>query len=167
MPAERIERMILLIRRQRVILDSDIASLYGVQTKVLIQAIRRNIDRFPIDFMFQLTEMESQHLRSQFVTSRWGGRRHRPYVFTEQGIAMLSSVLRSRRAILVNIAIMRTFVQLRQMLLSHEELKQKLQELEEKYDGQFARVFDAIRSLMAKPDVPPKSRIGFRTNAED
>ena len=150
-----------------MILDSDIASLYGVQTKVLIQAIRRNIDRFPIDFMFQLTEMEFQHLRSQFVTSRWGGRRHRPYVFTEQGIAMLSSVLRSRRAILVNIAIMRTFVQLRQMLLSHEELKQKLQELEEKYDGQFARVFDAIRSLMAKPDVPPKSRIGFRTNAED
>ncbi|HQP35552.1 MAG TPA: ORF6N domain-containing protein [Polyangiaceae bacterium] len=149
------------MRGHKVMLDQDLASLYGVQTKVLIQAVKRNIGRFPPDFMFQLTDQEFANLRSQSVTSSaWGGRRYPPYAFTEQGVAMLSSVLNTERAIEVNIAIMRTFVQLRAMLASNAELAAKLARLEKKYDAQFKVVFDAIRQLMA-PTVRPKRRIGF------
>ena len=143
-------------------LDADLAKLYGVETKVLLQAIKRNIDRFPSDFMFQLTNQEFIILRSQTVTSsQWGGRRYPPYVFSEHGIAMLSSVLNSPRAIKVNIEIIRTFVRLRQMLASHAELSRKLNELEKKYDEQFKVVFQAIRGLMT-PSEPKKRKIGFK-----
>ena len=128
-------------------LDADLASLYCVETKRLVEAVKRNIQRFPEDFMFQLTKEESAILRSQFATSsQWGGRRYPPYAFTEHGILMLSSVLRSQRAIEVNIQIMRTFVRLREMLASHEKLARKLAALERKYDEQFKVVFDAIRN---------------------
>lgn len=132
-PAERIEQKILLFRGEKVLLDSDLAELYGVETKVLTRQVRRNIERFPEDFMFQLTAEEFAILRRHFGASRfWGGRRYRPYVFTEQGVAMLSSVLTSKRAVLVNLAIMRTFVKLRQLLATHADLAQKLAELEGK-----------------------------------
>lgn len=160
-PPERIESAIYLIRDEKVMLDQDLASLYGVPTKVLVQSIRRNLARFPGDFMFPLTNREFAILRSQIVTSSWGGRRTPPYAFTEQGVAMLSAVLKSPRAITVNIEILRTFVRLRRLLLSHEDLARKLAELETRYDQQFSVVFDAIRKIMA-PDVPPKRRrIGF------
>ena len=160
---ERIEQTILLIRRHRVMLDTDLAKLYGVPTKVLNQAVRRNATRFPADFMFQLTTEETTALRSQFVTSKGrGGRQYRPYVFTEQGVAMLSSVLHSERAIQVNIAIMRAFVQLREMIGSNKGLARRLNELEKKYDSQFRVVFEAIRELMAEPESKVK-RIGFKT----
>jgi len=144
-------------------LDFVLAELYGVETKAFNQAVRRNINRFPEDFMFQLTEAESKSLRSQIVTSKpgRGGRRYNPRAFTEQGVAMLSSVLRSLRAVQVNIAIMRAFVKLRQMLASHRDLARRLDEMERKYDAQFKVVFDAIRGLM-KPDQKPRRRIGFR-----
>ena len=148
-PVERITQSILFIRTQKVILDADLAVLYGVDTRVLVQAVKRNSDRFPPDFMFQLTKQEFDNLRSQLVTSSWGGRRYPPYAFTEQGVSMLSSVLRSKRAILVNIEIMRAFVHLRRMLASHADLARKLAALETKYDAQFKVVFDAIRELMA------------------
>jgi len=152
-PAERIENSILLIRKEKVILDEDLAFLYGVSTKVLIQAVKRNIDRFPPDFMFQLGKEEFASLRSQIVTSkrknRRGGRRYPPYAFTEEGVAMLSSVLNSPRAVKVNIEIMRAFVRLRKILSSHVELARKLEALEKKYISQFKVVFDAIRQLMA------------------
>ncbi len=160
-PVERIERAILLIRGQKVILDSDLAGLYGVPTKVLSRAVKRNLDRFPNDFMFQLTVKEYENLRFHFGTSSWGGRRYRPRAFTEQGVAMLSSVLHSRQAVRVNIEIMRAFVRLRQMLASNANLARRLDALEKKYDVQFKAVFDAIRQLMS----PPTSRrraIGFR-----
>ncbi len=141
-PVEQIERRIFLIREHKVMLDADLAALYEVETKMLIRAVKRNLDRFPVDFMFQLTKEEFDHLRYQIGTSsQWGGRRYRPYAFTEQGIAMLSSVLHSERAIRVNIEIMRAFVRLRVMLLSHEELARKLAELEQRYDEQFKVVF--------------------------
>jgi hypothetical protein len=160
-PAHRIERSILLIRGHKVILDADLADLYGVSTKVLNQAVKRNKDRFPPDFMFQLNQKEFEILRSQIVTSSlWGGRRIHPYVFTEQGVAMLSSVLNSSRAIHVNIEIMRAFVRLRRMLASNEELARKLAALERKYDAQFKVVFDAIRELMTPPS-PKRRKIGF------
>lgn len=160
-PMERIQGSILLMRKQRVILDADLAALYGVETKVLVQAMKRNIERFPDDFMFQLTKDEFSFLRSQFVTSsQWGGRRYPPYAFTEQGIAMLSSVLRSKQAVQVNIEIMRTFVQLRKITADHKALARRLNKLEEKYDEQFAVVFDAIRGLMQPPE-PKKRPIGF------
>ena len=161
-PIEEIENKILLIRGQKVMLDSDLAGLYGVQTKVLVQAVKRNISRFPLDFMFQLTTGEGMNLRSQFVTSSpgHGGRRYAPYVFTEQGVAMLSSVLKSKRAIEVNIMIMRAFVKLRNMISTHKDLARKLEELEKKYDGQFRIVFDAIRQLIEVEDKP-KRRIGY------
>jgi len=141
-------------------LDADLAELYGVETKALIRAVKRNWDRFPEDFMFQLTEEEFENLRCQFGTSRWGGRRYRPYVFTEQGVAMLSGVLNSKRAILVNIEIMRAFVRLRRILAGNLELARKIEALERKYDTQFKVVFDAIRKLML-PLASPKRRIGF------
>jgi len=162
-PPERIERSILLIRGHKVILDVDLAALYDVETKQLIQAVKRNLPRFPEDFMFQLKEEEFENLRFHFGTSsQWGGRRYPPYAFTEQGVAMLSSVLRSKRAIQVNIEIMRAFVRLRQILASNKELAKRLDELEKKYDAQFKVVFDAIRQLMAPPEQKtPKRRIGF------
>ena len=161
-PVNRIEKAILLIRGQKVMLDADLAELYDVETKVLVQAVKRNLERFPEDFMFQLSQEEFAILRSQIVTSSdWGGRRYRPYAFTEQGVAMLSSVLRSRRAIQVNIEIMRAFIRLRQMLASHVELARKLDALEKKYDAQFKQVFEAIRQLMAPPERKRRP-IGFR-----
>ncbi len=145
----------------RVMLSHDLAELYGVEAKVLLQAMRRSIARFPHDFAFRLTNQEFAFLRSQVVTSSWGGSRYAPYAFTEQGVAMLSSVLRSERAIAVNIEIMRTFVKLRSMLESNKDLAKKLAALETKYDEQFKAVFDAIRELMAPPSTPKKKPIGF------
>lgn len=159
-PSETIEKRILLIRDQKVMLDADLAELYGVETRVLIQALKRNLDRFPDDFMFQLTDEEFGLLRSQSVISRWGGRRYAPYVFTEQGVAMLSSVLNSDRAIKVNIEIIRTFVKLREIAVSHKKLAAKLNELEAKYDEQFKVVFDALNVLIDPPETQ-KRRIGF------
>jgi len=152
-PRERIEQTILAIRGHNVMLDSDLAQLFGVTVGRLNEAVKRNEDRFPSDFMFQLTKPEFEHLKSQIAisSSKWGGRRHAPYAFTEQGVAMLSSVLRSKRAIQVNIAIMRAFVQLREMIASNKGLARRLNELEKKYDGQFRVVFEAIRELMAEP----------------
>ncbi|MBI2477861.1 MAG: ORF6N domain-containing protein [Planctomycetia bacterium] len=147
-------------------LDANLAELYGVETKVLNQAVKRNSARFPKDFMFQLSKVEFGDLKSQFVTSSWGGRRTPPFAFTEQGVAMLSSVLHSERAVNVNVEIMRTFVRLRRMLAGHEELSRKLASLESKYDQQFKVVFDAIRQLMAPPLAKPKGRIGFRAGEE-
>ena len=160
-PLERVESHILLIRGQKIMLDADLAALYEVETKVLTQAVKRNIGRFPTDFMFQLTKQEFNNLRSQFVTSSWGGRRYPPYAFTEQGVAMLSSVLNSERAVRVNIEIMRTFVRLRRILATHADLARKLATLEKKYDAQFRVVFDAIRELMIPPEPKKKRPIGF------
>jgi len=159
----KIARRILSVRGLRVMLDRDLAILYGVSTKQLNQQVLRNRDRFPSDFMFQLTPEESDSLRLQSATSnrRWGGRRYLPYAFTEQGVAMLSGVLHSRRAVRVNVEIMRTFVKLRQILSSHAELARKLEELERRYDSQFRAVFDAIRELMA-PESPESRPVGFR-----
>ena len=160
-PPERIERSILLIRSHKVMLDADLAALYGVETKQLIQAVKRNIFRFPSDSMFELSKEEFENLRSQFGTSSdWGGRRYPPYAFTEQGVAMLSSVLRSKRAVQVNIEIMRAFVRLRRMLASNAVLARKLDALEKKYDTQFKVVFEAIRELM-KPPETKRRPIGF------
>ncbi len=167
-PAERIERSILLIREQKVLLDSDLAELYEVETKVLVRAMKRNIERFPNDFMFQLSRDEFDVLRSQSATSsRWGGRRYPPYAFTEQGVAMLSSVLRSPRAIEANVEIMRAFVRLREMIGSHEQLARKLAALEKKYDQQFKVVFDAIRRLMEPPTTKERRRIGFHVRPSE
>ena len=177
---EQVERRILLIRGQKVMLDSDLAWLYGVRTKELNLAVKRNPDRFPEDFMFQLIQREVEVLRFQIETSKReteplgsqvvipnkgrGGRRYLPYVFTEQGVAMLSGVLRSTRAVQVNVAIMRAFVKLREMLATHRELAQKLTELESKLEGhdrQIHSIFETIRQLMAPP-ARPRRRIGFR-----
>jgi hypothetical protein len=164
-PAERIERSILLLRGEKVMLSTDLAKLYEVAPKVLVQATKRNIKRFPPDFMFQLTKEEFNNLKSQIVTSSWGGaRRATPYAFTELGVAMLSSVLNSERAVQVNIEIMRAFVRLRQLLASHANLARKLQALEKKYDARFRVVFDAIRQLMTSPTEPKRGRIGFRAH---
>ncbi len=158
----RVERRILLLRGQNVILDFDLAELYGVETRALKQAVRRNLDRFPADFMFELNANETKTLVSQTVIptrGKLGGAV--PMAFTEEGVAMLSSVLRSRRAVQVNIAIMRAFVRLREMLMSNADLARKLLALEGKYDAQFKIVFDAIRELMEGPPAPPKQQIGF------
>ena len=174
MTAAQIERSILLVRGHRVIVDADLAALYGVETRSLNRAVKRNRERFPPDFMFQLTPAEGANLRCQFGTSSWqpvagplaswGGRRYQPYVFSEQGVAMLSSVLRSRRAVLANIEIMRTFVRLRAMLASHKDLARKLEALEKKYDSQYKVVFDTIRRLMMPAD-PARRQIGFGEKA--
>ncbi|MEK6814899.1 MAG: ORF6N domain-containing protein [Nitrospirota bacterium] len=165
-PVEMIERKILLIRGEKVMLDTDLAELYGVETKMLVRAVKRNIDRFPTDFMIELSKEEFENLRFHFGTSnQWGGRRYLPYAFTEQGVAMLSSVLNSDRAVHVNIEIMRAFVKLRQMLASNVELSRKLANLEKKYDAQFKVVFDAIRELM-KPPEPKRRQIGFHREKE-
>jgi hypothetical protein len=159
--AEGIEGSIFIIRSSRVMLSMHLAALYNVEPRALVQAVKRNRERFPGDFMFQLTAAEWENLKSQIVISSWGGsRRAAPYAFTEQGIAMLSSVLKSRRAIQVNIEIMRAFVRLRQLLASNTELARKMDALEKKYDAQFKVVFDAIRQLMTPPE-PNKRKIGF------
>ena len=160
-PAEIIERKIYLLRGQKVMLDSDLAALYEVETFNLNKAVKRNIERFPADFMFQLNDDEAANLKSQIVISRWGGMRAAPYAFTEQGVAMLSTVLRSRRAVLVNIEIMRAFVRLRRIVASNDDLARKLAALERKYDAQFKVVFDAIRGLMAPSETPRKRPVGF------
>ncbi len=164
-PIEQIERSIFYLRGVKVMLSADLAQLYGVPVKSFNQSVRRNRARFPEDFMFQLTREEFAVLKSQFVTSSWGGiRRALPYAFTEQGIAMLSSVLRSPRAVRVNIEIMRAFVKLRELLVSNAKLARKLDQLEKRYDHQFKIVFQAIRELMTPPPPVPK-RIGFRPGA--
>jgi len=162
-PTEIIEKKIWLIRGQKVILDFDLAELYGVTTKALKQSVKRNMKRFPSDFMFILTYQEVRNLRSQIVTSsssNWGGIRFSPMAFTEQGVAMLSSVLNSEKAIEVNIMIMRAFVKLREMIASNKDLARRLDDLENKYDKQFKIVFEAIRQLMIPPTTP-KRKIGF------
>jgi hypothetical protein len=165
MPEGSIERKIFLIRGQKAMLSIHLAGLYGVEARVLIQAVKRNIERFPIDFMFQLTKNEYKNLKSQIVISSWGGaRRAVPYAFTEQGVAMLSSVLRSRRAIRVNIQIMRAFVKLKEFLLKHKYLAVKIGALEKKYtshDKKIKLIFEAIRQLLEPPSVKEKKIIGF------
>jgi phage regulator Rha-like protein len=176
-PIERIEQRIFLLRGQKVMLSPHLAELYGVEPKVLLQAVKRNVERFPADFMFQLTAEEVRRSRSQFVTLNSVSNKHSrsqivilkrgqnikypPYAFTEQGVAMLSSVLHSKRAIRVNVEIMRTFVRLRQLLASHADLAAKLEEMEKKYDAQFKIVFDAIRHLVSPPTATPRKQIGF------
>jgi len=159
-PTDDIEQRIFLIRRRKVMIDSHLAELYQVPTKVLNQAIKRHEKRFPRDFMFRLTPEEVGSLKSRVAISNWGGRRYLPLVFTEQGVAMLSSILNSERAIQVNIEIMRAFVKLRRILTAHKNLARRLDELERKYDVQFKVVFDAIRELMARPEKPRRV-IGF------
>jgi len=170
-PEERIEKAILLIRGHKVMLDADLAGLYGVAIKVLNPSVQRNRKRFPVDFMFQLTADEHASLRSQFVTLKTGRgqhRKYRPYAFTEQGVAMLSTVLNSDRAIEVNIAIMRAFVRLREILATHKDLAVRLERMEKKlgeHDRHFQVVFEAIRQLRAPPADPSKKRrIGFHTD---
>lgn len=166
-PAENVEQLIFLIRSHKVMLSMDLAGLYGVEPRALVQAVKRNRDRFPEDFTFQLTGEEFQNLKSQIVISSWGGmRRAKPYAFTEQGVAMLSSVLRSKRAAQVNVEIMRAFVRLRQTLAAHKELDQKLKELERhvgEHDEQIVAIFEAIRRLMRPPETEQK-KIGFEVN---
>jgi len=154
---------IAIMRGQRVMFSHDLAELYGVEPKVLMQAVQRNMARFPADFVFQLSNQEFANLKSQIVTSSWGGVRKLPYAFTEQGVAMLSSVLRSERAVAVNIEIMRTFVRMREMLETNKDLAKKIAALENKYDEKFKVVFDAILKLMDGTDTKPKSKrkIGF------
>ena len=161
-----IESVIYLIRGHKVMLDLDLATLYAVDTRTLVQAVKRNAERFPEDFCFPLSFQEFRDLRSQIVISRWGGRRTPPLAFTEQGIAMLSGVLSSPRAITANVQIMRTFVRLRQLLITNEALAKKLAELETRYDGQFRIVFDAIREIMNPSPPPARHRIGFGRDSE-
>jgi hypothetical protein len=167
-PVERIERAILLIRGEKVMLDSDLAELYGVETKVLNRAVQRNQGCFPSDFMFQLTAEEAESLRCQFGTSNVGrgGRRYLPYAFTEHGALMLANVLNSERAAQTSVMVVRAFVRLRQMLSSNAELARKLEVLEKKYDRQFKIVFDAIRRLMSPPE-PKRREIGFHVKYDE
>jgi hypothetical protein len=165
MPVEMIERRIFLIRGQKAMLDNDLAELYQVPTKVFNQAVKRNLDRFPEDFMFSITKEEFENLRSQFVTSSWGGRRYLPYAFTEHGVAMLSSVLNSLRAVQMNILIIRAFVKLREVLATHKDLARKMEELErqqKEHGQQLAAVYSIVKRLI---DIPakPHNPIGFRT----
>lgn len=170
--AYRLVQSIHAVRGHKVMLDADLAELYGVPTKALVQAVKRNLGRFPVDFVFQLTDQEVVVLRSQIVTSNAppagrGGRRTAPYAFTEQGVAMLSSVLRSERAVHVNVEIMRTFVRLRSLIGHNRNLAKRLDDLESRYDRQFKAVFDAIRELMTPPQPAPKRRIGFVSTDDD
>jgi hypothetical protein len=165
-PVSPLVQRIHTVRGHKVMLDADLAELYGVSTKALVQAVKRNPARFPPDFMFSLTDQETANLRSQIVTSslpsrNWGGRRNAPNAFTEQGVAMLSSVLKSDQAVQVNVEIMRAFVRLRDLVAHDRELARRLNELESRYDNQFKVVFDAIRELMTPPTPTPKRRIGF------
>ena len=161
---EQIIKCIRVLRKKKVLLDRDLATLYGVSTKAFVQAVKRNMSRFPLDFMFQLTPREFRGLRSQIVTANM--RRSAPYAFTEEGVAMLSSVLHSRRAIDVNVEIMRAFVRLRELVNEHRDLAQKIDALEKRYDANFQVVFDAIRELVKpapQPKMPTKRRIGYLT----
>jgi hypothetical protein len=166
-PTERIERAILLVRGHKIILDKDLADLYGVETKYLVRTVKRNIARFPADFAFRFNAIEFDRLRCQIGTSNGrGGRRYLPFAFTEQGVAMLSSVLRSPRAVQVNIEIMRAFVRLRRILSGHKVLLRKIEAMEKKYDGQVRVVFDAIRELMAPSEPRPKKPVGYLTERD-
>lgn len=158
---DKIESKIFKIRGKKVMLDKDLAELYGVETKQLTRQVRRNIERFPDDFMFLLTHQEVRNLRCQIGTSSYGGRRYLPYAFTEQGVAMLSSVLHSKRAIQVNVQIMRAFVNLRRVAVTYADLKRKIEEIEKKYDSQFGIVFKAIKILMEPLPQKSRPRIGF------
>lgn len=162
LPEEFIQNKIFIIRSKKVMIDSDLAMLYGVETKNLNKAVKRNIERFPEDFMFQLNKKEANSLRFQFGTSKTGsgGRRYLPYVFTQEGVAMLSSILNSERAIHVNIQIMRAFVKLRELMASHKDLRNKIEQMEKKYDRQCQIVFNAIKRLL-EPPQKPKRPIGF------
>lgn len=160
-PEERIEQTILIIRNQKVILDSDLATLYGVSVKRLNEAVKRNAERFPSDFMFQLTRDEVENLRSQFATANFSMRRYLPYAFTEHGALMVATVLNSPRAVAMSLAVIRTFIKLRQLLSLNKDLARRLDELEEKYDSQFHVVFEAIKQLMQLPEEIKKPRIGF------
>jgi len=167
LPPAVIERKIYILRRQKVMLDSDLAVLYGVETKQLNRAVKRNLERFPSDFMFQLAPAEARALRFQIGTSKddeRGGRRYLPYVFTQEGVAMLSSVLRSTRAVQVNIAIMRAFVRLREILATNRELSAKLEAMEQRYDTQFKVVFEVIQKLMAPAKEPARGDFGFKVD---
>jgi phage regulator Rha-like protein len=160
---EIIERRIYFIRTHKVMLDSDLAELYGVTTKRLNEQVKRNIDRFPTDFMFRLNQEESDRLRSQFATSKHGrgGRRYQPYVFTEHGALMLASVLNSEKAIQASIQIVRAFVRLRELLATHQELARKLAEMEKKYNAEFKAIFEVIQQLTEPPEEPERKPIGF------
>ena len=163
---ESVQQYIFLIRGHKVMFSTQLAELYEVEPRALMQAVKRNIERFPEDFAFQLTLQEVTNLKSQFVTSNWGGIRKLPYAFTEQGVAMLSSVLHSKKAIQMNIAIMRTFVKLRELISSHKELAQQLAKLENKisqHDEEIQTIFNVIKELMTVPEKP-KRKIGFHTN---
>lgn len=168
-PDEVVISKIFIVRGKRVMLDKDLAELYDVETKALNQAVKRNLLRFPEDFMFQLSEQEFENLRSQIVTSSWGGRRTLPYAFTEQGVAMLSSILNSERAILVNIHIIRIFTKLREMLLTHKDILLKLDKLERKavqHDGDIKLIFKYLKELL-NPKTEPLRKIGFKHKKED
>jgi ORF6N domain len=159
-----ISQKIYFLRGQRVMLSADLARLYGVEVRALVQAVQRNIERFPDDFLFQLTDDEYTNLKSQFVISSWGGaRRAKPYAFTEQGVAMLSSVLRGSRAVQVNIAIMRTFVRLREMLATNQKLRRKIEDMEKRYDAKFQVIFATIESMLEEEEGPKRS-IGFHAS---
>ena len=160
-PQEVIQNKIFLLRGKKVMFDKDLAELYGVETKYLTRQVRRNLDRFPSDFLLTLTKQEVTILKRHFGTSNWGGTRKPPFAFTEHGILMLSSVLNSKRAIQVNIQIMRTFTMLREMLASHKDLRKKIEEMEKKYDHQFQIVFKTIKELLEPPAPKSKDPIGF------
>jgi hypothetical protein len=168
-PDEVVMNKIYLIRGHKVMLDNDLAELYDVETKALNQAVKRNLLRFPEDFMFQLSDQEFENLRSQIVTSSWGGRRTPPYAFTEQGVAMLSSILNSERAILVNIHIIRIFTKLRELVLTHKDILLKLEKLERKaaqHDGDIKLIFKYLKELL-DPKTEPMRKIGFKHKKED
>lgn len=160
-PIERVINKIFLIRGSKVMIDKDLAELYEVETKSFTRIVKRNIERFPSDFMFQLNKKEFENLRSHFGTSSWGGRRYLPYVFTEQGVAMLSSVLNSKKAIKVNIQIIRTFTKLRELLSTNKELRIKVENMEKKYDTKLGQVFEILKQLI-KQEAKPKKQIGFQ-----
>lgn len=167
-PDEQIERSILLLRGHRVILDADLAALYGVTTARLNQQVRRNMDRFPEDFAFLLTKAEFGDLKLHFASSSsgWGGRRKPPFAFTEHGALMAANVLKTPTAVTTSVQVVRAFVRLREMLVTNKELARRLDVLERKYDAQFKVVFDAIRQLMAPPPAPSKRRIGFHADGD-
>lgn len=160
-PAEIIEQKIFRFRSYNVVLDSDLARLYGVTVKRLNEQVKRNREKFPEDFMFQLTKEEFKNLKSQIATSSWGGRRYLPFVFTEHGAIMAANVLNSERAVEMSIRVVRTFIKLREVLATHKDLKRKVEEMEKKYDYQFQAVFDVIKKLLESPLESPKRKIGF------
>jgi hypothetical protein len=165
-PPQQVTDHIHIVRGQKIILDFDLAALYGVPTKRLNEQVRRNLDRFPSDFMFQVTENELEILRSQFATSSWGGRRRPPYAFTEHGALMAANVLNSQTAIKVSLEVIRAFIQLRQILVVHRDLEKKLNDLEKKYDAKFKVVFDTVKQLMIPPEIK-RRRIGIHNSENE